>query len=28
MAVISFEILYVVIREDRRVRAGESSRDG
>jgi hypothetical protein len=28
MAVISFEILYVVVREDRRVRAGESSRDG
>jgi len=28
MAVISFEILYVVIREDRRVRSGESSRDG
>jgi len=28
MAVISFEILYVVIREDRRVRAGESPRDG
>lgn len=28
MAVISLEILYVVIREDRRVRAGESSRDG
>jgi len=27
MAVISFEILYVIIREDRRVRAGESSRD-
>jgi hypothetical protein len=28
MVVISFEILYVVVREDRRVRAGESSRDG
>jgi len=28
MAVISFEILYVVIREDRRVRAGGSSRNG
>ena len=28
MAVISFEILYVVIREDRRVRAGEYSREG
>ncbi|MDD1665332.1 MAG: hypothetical protein LUQ32_08235 [Methanomicrobiales archaeon] len=28
MAVISFEILYVVVREDRRVRAGESSREG
>jgi hypothetical protein len=28
MAVISLEILYVVILEDRRVRAGESSRDG
>jgi hypothetical protein len=28
MAVISFEILYVVVREDRRLRAGESSRDG
>ena len=27
MAVISFEILYVVVREDRRVKAGESSRD-
>ncbi|HVP24773.1 MAG TPA: hypothetical protein VMS81_02200 [Methanomicrobiales archaeon] len=28
MAFISFEILYVVIREDRRVRAVESARDG
>jgi hypothetical protein len=28
MVIISLEILYVVIREDRRVRAGESSRDG
>jgi hypothetical protein len=28
MVVISFEILYVVVREDRRVRSGESSRDG
>jgi hypothetical protein len=28
MVVISLEILYVVVREDRRVRAGESSRDG
>jgi len=28
MAVISFEIIYVVVREDRRVKAGESSRDG
>jgi hypothetical protein len=28
MAVISFEILYVVVREDRRVRGGESSREG
>ncbi len=28
MAVISFEILYVVIREDHRVRAGEYSREG
>jgi len=27
MAVISFEILFVVIREDRRVRSGESSRN-
>jgi hypothetical protein len=27
MVVISFEILYVVVREDRRVRSGESSRD-
>jgi hypothetical protein len=28
MVVISFEILYVVVREDRRVRAGESSSEG
>lgn len=28
MVVISFEILYVVVREDRRVRAGDTSRDG
>lgn len=28
MVVISFEILYVVVREDRRVKAGESSREG
>jgi len=28
MVVISFEILYVVVREDRRVRSGESSREG
>jgi hypothetical protein len=28
MVVISLEILYVVVQEDRRVRAGESSRDG
>ena len=28
MAVISFEILYVVIREDRRVRSGDSANDG
>jgi len=28
MVIISLEILYVVIREDRRVRAGESSRGG
>ena len=28
MAVISLEILYVVVREDRRVRAGDSSPDG
>jgi len=28
MAVISFEILYVVVREDRRIKAGESSRGG
>ena len=28
MVIISFEILYVVVQEDRRIRAGDTARDG